>query len=419
MGIIIEGIIFWVLVAIFLKLIFKLIDLFIDYLHSPNLSQIVAPIINNIKINFKKIISLTKVQINKFNQDKYLGRRNLVKMFVAFNVLVFIAYFPVYFKYFQQDEWFYMAYYKPILYSPLGAFQSFILPFQDPQTFSFHLTPLGSFFQWFEYYFFRFNFLPYMILSTLLHSVNSLLVLIFTFKLTKNKFISLIAGFFFALTASHYEAVSWAGAHINTEGALLFGLLSLIMLLNFFETATKNQYYYFLLFFVLSLLTKETTISLILFVPLLVLILKGKRYLKKLKLFYLISIIYLSLRIFLPKILVSIVGGQAISSISGKNYDVMFSGYYFIALTLKSLAQIFFAGVPFSKISETITDLGYPQYNAQKAVKGIDYLTFTQSAGLDIVLYFFAFIALLILTAIVVYFNFKDKKSVTPLYIAF
>jgi hypothetical protein len=349
------------------------------------------------------------------------------KVFLLYFFLIQIVYFVTYFQYFQQDEWFALSYFHQFPFTFQGAWGAFIVAFTDPKPYALHLTPFATLLWWLQSKLFGITFPLYAFLSLTLHAIVSFLVYEFTKRLTKNPFVSLIAGLFFALTASHSQAVTWMSA-LPAEVTCLFVLLSLNSFLDFLQSHKRKKYLLSILFFLFAVLTKETGVLLIFLLPLLALFYSVKdrnhsklgfiRILIRLKLFFIASASYLALRIIIPPLIVAMTHTKAIEGIAVKNNNVFFSLYYTGTFFLKALSESFFSLPLLNSLSAIITDFGYPQYTAQKEVRGAEYLTFIQSAGLDIAMYLTGFLILLLF--VVIFFVFiKDQRYKKALLISF
>ena len=159
---------------------------------------------------------------------------------------------------------------------------------------------------------FRWNYLlgdfspvSFHLLNILLHSLVTILVFLFFFKITKDEIISLFSAVIFSLHPVHVEAVSWIVGRSEV-------LSTLFLLLSFYFLLLKNNVSSLLLppvFFFLSLLSKETGVVLpFLFIPYYFLFPKRiprKKFLLQLLLFTITFGIYLHLRI---KILKGLIG---------------------------------------------------------------------------------------------------------------
>ncbi|MCD6521955.1 tetratricopeptide repeat protein [Candidatus Calescamantes bacterium] len=159
---------------------------------------------------------------------------------------------------------------------------------------------------------FRWNYLlgdfspvSFHLLNIFLHSLTSILVFLFFFKITKDEIISIFSAVIFSLHPVHVEAVSWIVGRSEV-------LSTLFLLLSFYLLLLKNNLSSLLLppvFFFLSLLSKETGVVL----PLLIIAyyflfpkrISRKKFLIQLLLFTITFEIYLHLRI---KILKGLIG---------------------------------------------------------------------------------------------------------------
>lgn len=319
-----------------------------------------------------------------------------------------VVYFPIYFQYFQQDEWFYLSYFHQFPMTFLGAWGALTAAFHDPQPFSFHFTPIATFLNWLEFKVFGAYFPFYAGFSLVLHTFCSVLVYGFAMRITQNRFISFVAGLFFALTFSHSQATTWMAAHLQTQTAALSVLLSINYFFDYLQTNKRKQYFLSIVFFLVAVLTKETGAFLILFLPILALMYKSWRIMSRLKLFYLSAIAFVVFRIFVPPLVVAMTHTQSISGISSKNQDIFFSLYYTLSFFLKVLSESFIPLFTLNSLSMKITDFGYPQYTTQKEVWGSDYITFIQSAGTDIALYLTGFLVAIV--GMCIFFAFSQNK---------
>jgi Tfp pilus assembly protein PilF len=140
-----------------------------------------------------------------------------------------------------------------------------------------------------------------------LHAMNVLyygIALFFTFilllKLFKNKIIALSISLLFAAHPIHTEVV----ANIKSRDeilAYLFGTLMLILYLKFKESTSKKYLYYSLTFYFLAVLSKESTIVLLAFLPIIDYFSGSEKgfkssYLSSLKWFIFPAILYLVLQ---------------------------------------------------------------------------------------------------------------------------
>lgn len=340
----------------------------------------------------------------------FFKNRKHILQACGFILIVFFVYFPAFSSYFQQDEWFFMAYYNQFhgLFWPLFAF---IAPFVDLPTFSFHFTPLGSFLYGAEFRFFWIHYKLYILTSLIFHGLNCYLIYRFVLCVSKSNLVALISSLFFAFSSSILEATFWVGAHIQVQLALTFYLMSILLFIGSVDSAKKKMYWVSIVFFILSISTKETVALLVFSIPFIVLLYKDKKYLLNIKSFYAVFAVYIALRLTYPIAFKLITNQSVYSGVNNHSSDPLFIFYFSVSLFLKAAAQIIFSGIDFTYLSEILTDLAYSQYTSQKTVRGIEYLTFTQSAAHDVVLYILSVPALLIGMAVIMRFYYAGKKQ--------
>jgi hypothetical protein len=331
-----------------------------------------------------------------------------MQLSLLYFILINIVYFSIYTQYFQQDEWFYLSYFHQFPLTLYGAWDALTVVFHDPSPFAYHFTPIGTLLWWFESQIFGINFPLYALLSLLVHAGNSYFVYGFARRITRNNFIAFIAGFFFALTFSHSQAVTWMSA-LPTEFAVLFALLSINYFIDFLKSKNNKKYFLSILFFLISVFSKETGVFLIIFLPLLAILYKSYDSFKNLKLFYTAGVGYLAFRIFMPPLVEVMTHTKSVAAIALKNTDIFFSFYYTFTFVIKAFSEAFFSLGVLKQFSIVIADFGYPQYTAQKAVGGSEYLTFIQSAATDIALYLTGLIVIIFCLATFFHFSFLKQ----------
>ncbi len=109
---------------------------------------------------------------------------------------------------------------------------------------------------------FGYNSTPFHIDNLILHILNTLLVFFFLVMLTKNKTISFIVMFLFAVNTTHVESVVWISERKDVLYTFFF-LLSLIFYLKFKKyPAVKKFYHWSLGLYVLSCLSKGMAVPL-------------------------------------------------------------------------------------------------------------------------------------------------------------
>lgn len=172
------------------------------------------------------------------------------------SLIVILAYWDLPKTFFQQDEW--LIFGKIIVREATGGVGNVLIyPFFGSRG---HFTPLAFFQTYSELKLFGLSFEPIAYISIATHIVNSLLLFYFAYLLLKNKFLAFCSSLVFSVEVISSQAVTWIGASANTQGAVLFLLLSLISILKYLQGNKKNNYYIALVFFFAGLLFKETIV---------------------------------------------------------------------------------------------------------------------------------------------------------------
>ncbi|GEM_PF-2122238 len=204
---------------------------------------------------------------------KILPRLKLFGIFSIFAIIIGFIYWDLPKTFFLQDEW---AGFGDILRvkddKALGAmiFHS-IVPFLPQNENIVSFIPTSRIIPWLLIYslylLFGINAMPYLIFSIFLHIVNTYLVYFFVTKLTQKQSIGIFAALVFAVNSLHTQAITWISASLATEGSALFLLLSLIYFLKYLQQDSRRAYYFSIGFFIISLLFKESSFFLWVFLP--------------------------------------------------------------------------------------------------------------------------------------------------------
>lgn len=223
-------------------------------------------------------------------------KRWFVVLFII--ALVTMFYSRILVGFFQHDEWqtFATEYSKDgrsLVEVVLGSFSpmaSHFSPFFD-LTFNLLFSLFGL------------NYLGYAIVSIALHLVSVLLVFLLVYLLTKKMLLTSLSALLFGLNTSSHQATSWVIADINTQGATIFGLLSLLSFGMFLQKQRKQRLFFVssLFFLIISLMFKEITIAFFVILPGM-LILFTSAEIKKKRIFYSslvlgLGMLYLSFRL--------------------------------------------------------------------------------------------------------------------------
>ena len=188
--------------------------------------------------------------------------QNIVPIIIISFAVIF-TYWDLPKTFFQQDEW--LGFARMISYEATGGVENVLkIPFILGKG---HFTPLSYYQLYFEFKLFGLSFEPFVLVSIFTHIVNSVLLFYFVSLLLKNKFLALCSALVFAVGVISNQAVSWIGTSTNTQGAILFLLLSLIFILKYFHNNQKINYHIALFFFFTGLLFKETILFFFILAP--------------------------------------------------------------------------------------------------------------------------------------------------------
>jgi len=171
-------------------------------------------------------------------------------------LVVAINYFRLPQTFWQQDEW--AAFGAAILFWQ----RSFPLVSLFTSSSGVHITPLSDLIFFAAYHFFGLNFANFAWASLILHFFNSMLVYYLARLLFKKKWLALTAALLFAGSSLAHQAVTWLSTSANTQGAALFILLAMILILK------KRPWWAFFALF-LALGFKETGAFLFILLPIL------------------------------------------------------------------------------------------------------------------------------------------------------
>ncbi|MBI4091587.1 MAG: hypothetical protein HY427_00040 [Candidatus Levybacteria bacterium] len=99
-------------------------------------------------------------------------------VFLFFAVTVFFVFRDLFNSYFVADEWFHFTHYLPLTKKSEGLFTAMLSPFISTGELSGgqHVNPIASSIFFLNSKLFGMNYVPYAVMSLLLHAVNSFLV---------------------------------------------------------------------------------------------------------------------------------------------------------------------------------------------------------------------------------------------------
>lgn len=218
--------------------------------------------------------------------------------------LIGIFYSNILDGFFQHDEWQTFA----TEYSKGGrSVMKIVIDSFSPK--SSHFSPLFDLTFNLSFNLFGLNYLGYAIVSIALHLVSVLLVFLLVYLLTKKMLLVSLSTLLFGLNASSHQATSWVIADINTQGATIFGLLSVLTLIYGLQREGKEKIGLLisLILFVISLLFKEITVAFFAFLPLSFLLFVRADTKKYKKVYFLVvlslGILYFALRLYMLSLL--------------------------------------------------------------------------------------------------------------------
>lgn len=275
-----------------------------------------------------------------------------------------------------------------------------------------HFSPLTALVSYLESRFLSLNFPPYAILSIFLHFLNTCLVFFLVYILLRRFDLSLMAGLLFAVNSFSHQAVIWIASSVNTQGACLFALLSLIFLL-------KRQFTFSILALALSLGFKETSAFLFIFLPIFYLIFAKKRKtssLKKLLIpLFIFSLFYFGLRLFLLFNAPPLPAEQA-KALTQPAKVVYF--YRLASLSLRVIPQSLISASQIISWAERLVFLAYFPHFVAADGSANPYVV--ETIAFDLMSYFLALIILLFFYALYRYFKrIKEKKLERGLLFSF
>lgn len=164
-------------------------------------------------------------------------------------LVIFFSYSRLLNGFFEQDEWHSFGYYTYLLSLPFGKFLSGILA-SGPFT---HFTPLSLLVKMIMFKIFGLSAGYFFVVSITLHYLVTVSIYFLINKILKNKPAAFLGSLFFALNATHHQAVTWLGTFEGVELSTLFGVLALNKCLD-----KKVNFWCVGLLLLVSLLFKET-----------------------------------------------------------------------------------------------------------------------------------------------------------------
>ncbi len=182
----------------------------------------------------------------------------MVKRVLAFILLLsLLLYLPSFFNFYTNDDFFHLSISKA---KNVSEFLNFFNLISAPQGFGFY-RPLTTQAYYFLSYYFNYNPIILHVISFAVLIMIILLVFNISKKLTANNYTSLLAVFFYAVSATHFGHLYYI-ATFQELGFSLFYLLSMISFINFLKEKKIRYYFFMIITLVGALLSKESAVTL-------------------------------------------------------------------------------------------------------------------------------------------------------------
>jgi hypothetical protein len=189
-------------------------------------------------------------------------RRNMVGIIVLLFSSILYTYWGIWNTFFQQDEWASLGFVQA--QGLWGNIPSFSLL----ELFAGKERILGSLLNNLFHYQFPFEPYAFFFFALIVHGINSFLVYLIGTKVLQDTRASAIAAFVFALASVPSQSVTWISSHTTVLPSALFALGSIYL---YFLYRQHRAWVYFgtsMAFLYVSYLFKETSIFLIVWLPL-------------------------------------------------------------------------------------------------------------------------------------------------------
>lgn len=154
--------------------------------------------------------------------------------------------------YFRQDEWASLG----LVLGPGPFYFLSKLTLADIATGA--VRPVGTIVSNLFYAFFPFNIYPFIYYGMFVHPLNALLVFIIAKKMKAGTYVSILASLLFVSSFTISQAITWLAAPVNTLGATLFLLLSVVYVLKYAEDQHQKNLWVSYVFLFVSILFKES-----------------------------------------------------------------------------------------------------------------------------------------------------------------
>ncbi|QQG43470.1 MAG: discoidin domain-containing protein [Candidatus Daviesbacteria bacterium] len=208
-------------------------------------------------------------------------------------VVTFIVFKDLPWAYFEQDEWHSFGHYIYLnSLTPIDFLRN-VFPGGELG----HFTPLSLTVKMIIYKIVGLNAQYYFYVSILLHFLTGIVLYSLIYLLTTKKYLASLAAIFFLVNSSHHQAVTWLGTFEGTQGAALFGIVSLTFYVLYRQKRKFKFFIWSLLTIFLSFLFKETAFTFVLVLITLIIMAKVKEKRKLLFSIFIILGFYFILRL--------------------------------------------------------------------------------------------------------------------------
>lgn len=170
--------------------------------------------------------------------------------------MVLIGYHKVFWGFFQQDEW--LSFSLRFLLEKQGIINLLKEVFSPSVG---HFQPFNTLVLQMLFHFFQLNYLPYAIVSVMLHLAVVTLVFFLIKIILKDTKIAYLATLLFGVSVVSFQATSWVLADTSIHFSTIFSLSSLLLLFKFLNNKKKIIFIWSMVFLLMSLLFKEISIG--------------------------------------------------------------------------------------------------------------------------------------------------------------
>lgn len=212
-----------------------------------------------------------QISLSFFRSNTKITGKPLFFLFLL-SLFILAAYYNLPRTFYQQEEWIGVG------YAMANGFQAFIPRYSFAQILIGQGRVVAAPINYIFYYYFPLNVLPFVIFAIIFHILNSFLVFVLTYQLSKNSFLAKISALFFAVASVGDQAVSWPATTTTTLPAAFFSFLSLCLYVCFIETRQKRQLYFSLVFVIFAFLFKESSIFIFLIFPIIYLLFSKTKF---------------------------------------------------------------------------------------------------------------------------------------------